>query len=81
MVVPTTDDSVMLRFKAVYEENIAVVIPEVGEVLPTQGILIESVGAAGDVTKTVTVIITDPVLSSQFDYVLYQKSTTEPLSN
>ena len=71
----------MIRLKAHYEEGPAVIIPSAGNSLPTQGVLIESVGSAGNATKTVVVIITDPILPSIFDYALYQKSTTDPLSN
>jgi len=71
----------MLRLKAHYEEGPVMIVPSPGNNLPTQGILIESTGAAGDARKTVLVIITDPILPSIFDYALYQKSTTEPLSN
>jgi hypothetical protein len=81
LAVTAKADSQLLRFKSLYEENVAIVLPAVGQVLPTQGILIESVGNAGDVSKTVSVIISDPILPVDFDYALYQESTTEPLSN
>ena len=74
-------DPAMLRIKAYYQEGPAVVIPSSGNALPTQGILIESIGTAGVAEKKVVVIITDPILPPIFDYVLYQKSTTQPLSN
>jgi len=74
-------DPAMLRMKAVYQEGSVMVIPSGGANLPTQGILIESIGVAGQSEKKVSVIITDPILPTNFDYVLYQKSTTEPLSN
>ncbi len=77
----TKDDSALLRLKANYEENIVVIIPAGGTSLPTQGILIESTGVAGNAQKVVSVIITDPILPSQFDYVLWQKDPSEPLSN
>lgn len=80
-VINSQTDPAMLRLKAYYEEGPAVIIPSTGNALPTQGILIESTGTAGDAQKKVVVIITDPILPSVFDYVLYQKSETEPLSN
>lgn len=80
-IVTAVDDSVMLRMKAYYQEGVALVIPASGATLPTQGILIESKGSAGTTEKTVSVIITDPVLPSQFDYTLIQKDPAEPLSN
>ncbi len=74
-------DPAMLRIKAYYEEGPAVIVPSSGNALPTQGILIESTGKAGAAEKKVVVIITDPILPQIFDYALYQKSTTQPLSN
>ena len=74
-------DSVMLRLKSVYSEGFAVVIPAGGATLPTQGILAESTGTAGSAVKKVSVIVTDPLLPGLFDYTLYQKSTSEALSN
>jgi len=74
-------DPSMLRLKSYYQEGTVMVIPSSGANLPTQGILIESTGMAGSSIKKVSVIITDPILPAIFDYVLYQKSTTEPLSN
>lgn len=74
-------DPAMFRLKAFYEDGPAVIIPSTGNALPSQGILIESLGTAGDAQKKVTVIITDPILPPVFDYVLYQKSNTQPLSN
>ena len=81
ITIASVADSQMLRLKSVYDESTAVVIPATGQSLPTQGVLIESTGVAGSAEKTVSVIITDPVLPPQFDYVIYQKSATEPLSN
>lgn len=75
-----TDPS-MLRLKSYYQDSSVMVIPSVGANLPTQGILIESIGTAGNSIKKVSVIITDPILPAVFDYALYQKSDTEPLSN
>lgn len=80
-VINSQTNPAMLRLKAHYEEGPAVIIPEPGNSLPEQGLLIESTGTAGDAIRKVVVIITDPILPPVFDYVLYQKSTTEPLSN
>lgn len=71
----------MLRLKALYEDGSAVIIPSGGANLPVQGILIESTGHVGSSQKKVSVIITDPILPALFDYAVYQRSTTEPLSN
>ena len=75
-----TDPS-MLRLKSYYKDSTAMVFPETGANIPTQGILIESTGVAGTSVKKVSVIITDPILPAIFDYALYQKNTTDPLSN
>jgi hypothetical protein len=80
-VIAALDNSAMLRLKAYYQEGVALVIPASGAALPTQGILIESTGKAGTTEKTVSVIITDPILPSQFDYSLMQKDPSQPLSN
>lgn len=71
----------LLRLKSVYGEIDAAVIPEAGNSLPKQGILIESVGTAGKSKKTVTVIKSTPFLPAIFDYAVYQKSTSQTLSN
>jgi hypothetical protein len=75
-----TDPS-MVRLKSYYQDGSVMVVPSTGANLPTQGILIESTGVAGTSVKKVSVIITDPILPAIFDYALYQKSTTDPLSN
>lgn len=74
-------DSNMLRLKSLYDDNLAVVIPASGQTIPQQGILIESTGTAGRAVKKVSVIISDPYLPILFDYALYQKSASVPLSN
>ena len=74
-------DSAMLRLRSVYNDGPAVVIPSGGANLPVQGLLLESTGIAGSSQKKVSVIITDPVLPAIFDYAVYQRSTTDPLSN
>lgn len=72
---------VMLRLKAVYSNFTAYVIPASGQVLPSQGILIDSVGQISDTVKTVQVLRTMSAAPVQFDYVLYQRSVSDPLSN
>lgn len=80
-VIVAEENSVMLRIKPYYEENIALIVPPSGVTLPQQGILIESTGTVGSTVKKVSVIIADPKLSTYFDYSLYQKSPSAPLSN
>jgi hypothetical protein len=80
-VVTTRDNPELLRLKAFYMDAQIYVIPSPGESIPRQGILIESRGHAGEHYKKVSVIKTDPTLPSIFDYVLYQKSDIDALSN
>lgn len=71
----------MLRLKLYNSDSIVYIVPAPGEVIPRQGILIESVGYAGNAVKTVKVLRTEPISPGILDYALYQKSTEEPLSN
>lgn len=71
----------MVRLRSVYDDVSVFVVPDVGELLPTQGILIESVGTVVDVTKVVSVVKSATFLPTPFDYVLYSKSTQDALSN
>lgn len=79
--VVTKSNSVMLRLRSYYERGIALAIPAEGNSLPTQGILMDSTGVSQNSIKKVSVIISDPILPAHFDYVLMQKSLTDPLSN
>ena len=74
-------DPVVLRLKSIYNTIDAFVVPEGGANVPSQGILIESVGQVAGVQRKVSVVKSPPYLPLPFDYVLYQKSTTQPLSN
>lgn len=71
----------ILRLKAYYQDTDVYIIPDSGEIIPRQGILIESTGRAGDISKKVSVMKTDSIAPNIFDYVLYQKSDSLPLSN
>lgn len=75
------DDSKMLRLKSVYNDADVFIIPAPSEELPSQGILLESVGEVDDVEKIVRVVKSNPFLPGYFDYVLYSKSQEEPLAN
>lgn len=70
-----------LRIKPYYRETEVFVVPAGGYGLPIQGIQIKSVGIAGNSKRTVTVVKTNSYVPGIFDYVLYQKSDTESLSN
>ncbi len=79
--VNTVNSPYMLRLKGMYTQNVVYVIPSAGQVLPKQGILIQSTGVAGDARKTVRVVKTDAVMPEAFDYLLFQKAVDYPLSN
>ncbi|MFH1088670.1 MAG: hypothetical protein V1719_02405 [Patescibacteria group bacterium] len=70
-----------IRLKTAYDDAEGAVIPEAGYSIPIQGIKIESTGRAGEAVRKVTVIKSKSFVPSYFDYVIYQKSTSEALSN
>lgn len=80
-VISSLTDPVAIRIKSVYNNMRAFVVPSSGENLPNQGILIESTGTVLGSNRKVEVILSNPYLPIPFDYVLYSKSTTSPLSN
>jgi Tfp pilus assembly protein PilX len=79
--INSRQNPVALRIRSVYNDLDAHVVPASSENLPSQGILIESVGVVQDATRKVSVIRSDPYLPIQFDYLLFQTSLTEPLAN
>jgi hypothetical protein len=79
--VTANGDPTYLRLKSYYQDATIYVIPTGGQNIPRQGILIESTAKVGDTTKKVSAIRTASMLPGMFDYVLYQKSATDTLSN
>ncbi len=71
----------VLRVKPYNEDTFLYFIPSEGQNIPSQGILITSVGRSGDAVKTVQVLKTTGAVPEYFDYVIYQKSPDIPLSN
>lgn len=71
----------MLRIKSVYNTANVYVIPTAGQILPRQGILIESTGRFRSAVKKVSVVKSEATMPGIFDYALYQKSETDTLSN
>lgn len=71
----------VIRIRSIYNETYITVIPDASSTLPSQGVLIESTGQVLDLSKKVSVIKSDNMVPLDFDYVLYQRSETEPLSN
>jgi hypothetical protein len=81
MTITASQTPQALRLKSYYEDTDVYVLPESGYTLPIQGILITSTGKAGTAQKTMSVLKTNSYTPTVFDYVLYQKSETDPLSN
>lgn len=71
----------MVRVRPYYDDAYVYIIPSPGNLVPIQGIMLESTGVAGESSKVINVLKTDPIAPTFFDYVLFQKSTTETLSN
>lgn len=71
----------LIRLKTIYADIDAVIVPAQGTVFPKQGILIESTGTLSGISKKVTVKKMYESVPLEFDYTVYQKSLSEPLSN
>ncbi len=71
----------VLRIKPINADTSIVIVPSGGHSLPSQGILITSIGRAGNAVKTVKVLKSSASAPEYMDFVIYQKSTTDPLSN
>lgn len=70
-----------LRLRVFYNDAEVYIVPTGGENIPSQGILISSTGVFDDVQRKVEVVMGNPFLPAPFDFALFQKSTTLPLSN
>jgi len=79
--VATSGTPRVLRVKPYNDDALMHFVPSTGQSIPSQGILITSVGRAGDAVKTVQVLKTTGAVPEYFDYVIYQKSPDTPLSN
>ena len=79
--VTTTGTPRFLRIKSYNEETFVYFYPTGGQNIPSQGILITSVGRSGNAIRTVKVLKTTGSVPEFFDYAIYQKSLTDPLSN
>lgn len=79
IVVPANAE--LLRLMNFYREAKVYVIPQAGNIIPPQGILMTSVGNSGGVTREITVAKTTNVLPAMFDYVIYNKSQNNAFSN
>jgi hypothetical protein len=79
--VSTSGTPRLLRVKPYNEETFLYFYPTDGQDIPSQGILITSVGRSGNAVRTVKVLKTTGMVPEFFDYVIYQKSSDDPLSN
>lgn len=79
--VTASNTPIALRIKSVYGKIDAHIVPAAGYSIPVQGIKLVATGKAGKTIKTITVIKSTSFTPSQFDYVLYQKSNSDTLSN
>ncbi|MBU0534760.1 hypothetical protein KKC62_01095 [Patescibacteria group bacterium] len=71
----------VLRIRPINADATIIIVPSGGHSLPSQGVLITSIGRAGDAVKTVKVLKSSASAPEYMDFVIYQKSTTDPLSN
>ncbi|HNS71319.1 MAG TPA: hypothetical protein PKK07_01200 [bacterium] len=78
----TADDTpLMLRVRPMYLNARIYFVPQSGQSIPKQGILITSVGTAGDAVKKVKVLKSTAIAPIIFDYSIFQKSPEYSLSN
>jgi len=70
-----------LRLRTVYGNAKVYVRPTGSASIPSQGVKITSVGTSEGVSRTVTVTKSDAFLPADFEYSLFQNSTSVPLSN
>lgn len=77
----TSNTPEMVRLKAFYSDSYIYVIPNETQAIPSQGIIITSTGRAGNAIKSVSVLKSSAMAPEYFDYVIYQKSEDDPLSN
>ncbi len=71
----------IVRIKSIYNNVKAYVVPEPGNNLPSQGVLITSVGTVNEAIRTVEVLYSKPFVPIDFDYVLFSTAEDSPLSN
>ena len=79
--VSTVNTPKVLRIKPINADATVVVVPAAGRTLPSQGILITSTGKAGNAVRVVKVLKSSASAPEYMDFVIYQKSGSDPLSN
>ncbi|MFC1700516.1 hypothetical protein ACFLZ4_02650, partial [Patescibacteria group bacterium] len=79
--VVTSNTPRLVRIKPFYSDSSIYVVPNETQSIPSQGIIITSTGRAGNAIKIVSVLKSSAMAPELFDYVIYQKSESVPLSN
>lgn len=79
--IDSKSDPEALRLRSLYNEVNAYIVPDGSATIPSQGVLISSVGIVQDSERKVDVLLSSPAVPLPFDYVLYSKDTDNPLSN
>lgn len=70
-----------LRIRTAYDDVKVYVKPTGSASIPSQGVRIVSTGTSNGVNRVVTVTKSDSFLPADFEYALFQNSTTLPLTN
>lgn len=79
--VSTINTPIILRLRGFYLNSKVSIYPDAGSTIPKQGIVIASVGKAGTSVRTVSVLKTSAIAPAIFDFAIYQRSGSDPLSN
>lgn len=74
-------DPQAIRIRSLYNDALAYVVPSGGATIPSQGVLITSIGKVLDSERKVEVLLSSPAVPLPFDYVIYSKTEELPLSN
>ena len=79
--VTATGTPRVIRIKIFNADTSVFAIPNGGATLPSQGVLITATGRAGNSVRVVKVLKATASAPEFLDFVIYQKSTSDPLSN
>ncbi|MBI4091265.1 hypothetical protein HY419_00770 [candidate division WWE3 bacterium] len=79
--IPGKSSQDLIRVRALYNNVRLYVVPKNGATLPIQGYLITSVGFVNNVKRTVTAMKTKSYLPAEFDFALFNTSTSEAFQN
>jgi len=79
--VTATGTPRVIRTKIFNADTSVFALPNGGATLPSQGVLITSTGRAGNAVRVVKVLKSTAAAPEFLDFVIYQKSPSDPLSN